>query len=77
MKGYSTFSKAPGLKYPHQMQFSIIPRTLIGVGVSSLSRDAISIFYNLRQMSLDIDGRIKKQNKVERQIYLCKRGYYK
>ena len=28
-KGYSTFPKAPGLKPHHQMQFSVIPRTII------------------------------------------------
>ena len=28
MKGYFTFSKAPGLKPHHQMQFSAIPRKL-------------------------------------------------
>ena len=32
-----------------QMQFSVIPRTLIGRGVLHFYRDAVSIFYSLRQ----------------------------
>ena len=30
MKGYSTFTKAPGLEPHYQMQFSVMHRTLVG-----------------------------------------------
>ena len=29
IKGYSTFPKAPGLKFDRHMQSSVIPRTLV------------------------------------------------
>ena len=46
MKGHSTFFKAPELEPYHQMQFSVISRTLAGAGVLPLSRDAVGIFYS-------------------------------
>ena len=32
MKGYSTFLRAPELELHHQMQFSVIPMTLVDEG---------------------------------------------
>ena len=39
LKGYSTFPKDPELEPQHQMQFSVIPRTLVG-GVLHFCKDA-------------------------------------
>ena len=48
MKGYSTFSKASGLEPHHQMQFSVIPRTLAGYGVLPLCRGEVGVFYSTK-----------------------------
>ena len=47
-KGYSTFPQSPGREPHHQMQFSVIPRLLIGLGweVLPLFRGAVGVFYS-------------------------------
>ena len=54
MKRFSTFLKAPGQKLHHQMQLSVISRTLVGwVGVVfPLCRDTVNVFYNPIQLGL-------------------------
>ena len=46
MKGYSTFSKAPGREIHIQIQFSVIYRTLVLSGVLPLCRDAVEASAN-------------------------------
>ena len=46
---YCTFPKAPKLDLHHQMQFSVIPRTLVGEEVLPLCRSAVNIFYSPSQ----------------------------
>ena len=45
MNRYSSFLKAPGLKFHHQMEFTDMPMTLIGK-VLHLCKSAVSVFYN-------------------------------
>ena len=44
MNGYPTFPKASKIEPHHQMQFCVIPRTLIG-GVLHLFRATFNVFY--------------------------------
>ena len=44
-KRYSTFPKAPGLEHYHQMQFSVISRTLVSKG-SPFCRGIVGVFYS-------------------------------
>ena len=46
MKGYPTSPKAPELKPHHHMQFSVIPRTLIGEALPHC-KEAVGVFYSL------------------------------
>ena len=50
MIGYSTFHKASRPEPHHQMQYSVVSRTLIWEGVLSFCRDAVSIFYSPSQL---------------------------
>ena len=55
MKIYSSFFKAPGLEFRHQIQFIVISRTLLGGGrVLPLRKDAVGIFYSLSRLSKNI-----------------------
>ena len=44
MKEYSTFPKASGVEPHHQVQFSVICKTLIDGGVLPLCKDAVGGF---------------------------------
>ena len=47
MNGYSTFSKAPALKFHYKFTFTTMPVTLIVGRIFALCRDAIGTFHNL------------------------------
>ena len=49
LKGYLTFPKAPGQEPHHQIQFSVISKTLINMPLP-LCSDAAVIFYNCNQL---------------------------
>ena len=54
-KVYSTFPKASGLKSHHQMEFSVIPKTLMEL-VLLLCRDVVDVFYrSINEDSRNID----------------------
>ena len=56
IKGYSTFSKAPGLEFYHQMQFSLILRTLVERFLP-FWRGAVCVFYSPSQQgSSQVEG---------------------
>ena len=46
MKEYSTFPKAPGLELDHQIQFSVISRTLVGGKGTFPFTEMASVFYS-------------------------------
>ena len=50
MKRYCTLLKALELDRHHQIQFSVIPRTLVGRRVFYLCRGAVSLFYSPRRL---------------------------
>ena len=43
IKGYSSFHKVPGQRSQHQMQFTVISRTLVGGGFTLLKRCSLHI----------------------------------
>ena len=52
MKGYSTLPRYPKQEPHHEMQFTIIFRTLIVEEILHLCRDAVGIFYHLKLSGL-------------------------
>ena len=54
MKKYSIFLKTPELAPHHQIQFSVIPRTLVGGGVLPQLKSALSVFYDPNRQSESI-----------------------
>ena len=58
---YRPFFKAPGVKRDHQIQFSVVSKTLVGVVILPSSKDTDGIFYSFSQLGLIFRLDHKKQ----------------
>ena len=64
MKGYSIFPKAPGLESHHQIQFSVISRTLVMKGLTS---------WNTKNGRIEtVEILAQSARAVEYTLHLCK-----